>query len=404
VARTLLKGGTIIDGSGGTPLRNASIEFEDGKITLVGTAADFGLRGAGATVIDVTGMSVLPGFVNCHEHLDLHYSYGSWEHRSSQSSYYWTSRAARNALIALCEGVTTVRDVGSMGGSNLEVKRAIADGMLHGPRVLASGLAICTTGGHGVEISIEADGVDAVRKATRRILRAGADLIKLMASGGFIVSHGDDPMSPQFTVEEMRAAVDEAHSAARATTAHCHPPLGIQRAVEAGVDCIEHGALLDQRSAELMAKKGTYLVPTIGETIVLAERGETLGKPDWLIAKCKAESESRMQSFRYAVDAGVKIAVGTDTCDSVAEEVELMVRGGMTPMQGIVAATRTGAELAGLAAQTGTLARGKWADIVVVDGDPLADVKALSRIKQVFKEGVLYRPDELRPAIGRYPL
>jgi imidazolonepropionase-like amidohydrolase len=401
----VLKGGTLIDGTGAAPVRNATLEFENGKITAVGRTGEFGERAAQApTVIDVTGKTILPGFVNCHEHLDLHYSFGSWEHRSSQSSYYWTSRAARNALIALSEGVTTIRDVGSMGGSNIEVKRAIDDGMLHGPRSLASGLAICTTGGHGVEISIQVDGVDAVRRATRQILRSGADLIKIMASGGFIVSHGDDPMAPQFTVEELRAAVDEAHSAGRPTTAHCHPPLGIQRAVEAGVDCIEHGALLDQPSAELMAKNGTYLVPTIGETIVLAERGETLGKPDWLIAKCKAESASRMESFRFAVDAGVKIAGGTDTCDSMADEVELMIRGGMSPMQAIVAATRTGAELAGLGAQTGTLASGKWADIIVVEGDPIADVKALSRIELVFKEGALYRPAELRPAIGRYPL
>jgi imidazolonepropionase-like amidohydrolase len=224
-----------------------------------------------------------------------------------------------------------------------------------------------------------------------------------MASGGFIVRHGDDPMSPQFTVDEMRAVVDEAHSAGRPTTAHCHPPLGIKRAVEAGVDCIEHGALLDEPSAQIMAKNGVYLVPTIGETIVLAERGEALGKPDWLIAKCKAESESRMRSFAYAVEAGVKIAVGTDTCDSVADEIELMIRGGMTPMQAIVAATRTGAELAGLGAETGTLSTGKWADVIVVDGDPLVDVQALKRIKLVFKQGVLYRPEELRPAIGRYP-
>lgn len=403
--RVVLRGGTLIDGTGAEPIRDSVVQFEDGKITAVGSVRDFGESGLdGAEVIDVTGQTVMPGLINCHQHLDNRHGYGSYQSRAAQSLPYLVARAARNALLDLQEGVTTIRDVASRFGTNLELKKAINDGMLLGPRVVACGQPIAMTGGHGWELCIEADGVDAVRAAARKLLKSGADLIKCMASGGFISIGVDQPWSPQLTLEEMRAAFDEAHKAGKPTTVHAHPPQAIKWAVEAGVDCIEHGALMDQETAELLANRGIYLVPTLGESYVIAHRGAEYGRPAWLSELCRAKLEERSSRFGYAVAAGVKMAVGTDVIGTMAEEMRLMVEGGLSPMDVIVAATRNGAEVCQLLDQTGTVETGKWADIIVIDGDPLTDLSALERVKLVFKEGVLYRPELLAAATGKHPL
>lgn len=404
--KTVLRGGTLIDGTDAPPVPDGAMRIEDGKIVAVGAAADFGESASeGAEVIDVSGQTIMPGLINCHEHLDLHHSYGSYMERVAQPTTYWLARAFRNALLALREGVTTVRDLGSKEGDSVHLKKAINDGMILGPRVLTCNIPIAMTGGYAWYACIEADGVDGMRKAVRQLLKSGADLIKCMASGGLLVEGSNLSWSLQFTVEEMRAAFDEAHKAGKLTTVHCSPPQAIQWAVEAGVDCIEHGTLLDQATAELLARKGVALVPTLGESWVIGERGEEHGRPHWLIEMARARLEDVRRSFGYAVEAGVKIVVGTDTSDTMAEEMQLMVeKGGMSPMKVLVAATRDAAEVCGLSEQTGTLEAGKWADVIVLDGNPLDDLTALSRVKLVFKEGVLYQPEALTGAIGRHPL
>ncbi|MCZ7570341.1 MAG: amidohydrolase family protein [Ardenticatenaceae bacterium] len=404
-AKTVVRGGTLIDGTGAAPVSDGVVVIENGRIAAVGARADFGENGFdGAEVIDVRGKTIMPGLINCHQHLDNRHGYGSYQTRAAQPLPYLVARAARNALLDLQEGVTTIRDVASRFGTNLHVKKAIEDGMIVGPRVVACGQPIAMTGGHGWELCIEADGEDAVRHAARQLLKSGADLIKCMASGGFISIGVDQPWSPQLTAAEMRAAFDEAHNAGKPTTVHAHPPAAIQRAVEAGVDCIEHGALIDEASAELLAQKGIPLVPTLGESYVIAHRGEEFGRPAWLAELCRKKLEDRSRHFGYAIAAGVKMAVGTDVIGTMAEEIRLMVEGGLRPMDVLVAATRNGAEVCALLDQTGTLEPGKWADAIVLAGNPLEDLGALEHVELVFKEGVLYRPEALAAATGKHPL
>jgi imidazolonepropionase-like amidohydrolase len=401
----VLRGGMLIDGTGAPPIPIGAVRFGDKKIVAVGAEADFGTSGfEGADVIDVQGQTILPGLINCHTHLDNRYGLESFQVRAEQPLAYLMARAARNALIDLQEGVTTVRFIAYRHMNHIPFKQAIEEGMILGPRIVACGPPIAMTGGHAWQICVEADGPDAVRRVARQQLKEGVDVIKCMASGGFVSRGTDLPWSPQLTVEEMRAAFDEAHKAGKPTTVHAHPPQAIQWAVEAGVDCIEHGGLIDQETAELLARQGIWLVPTLGEGWVAAYHGEEYGLDRWLIEACQANLEDRGQRFGYAIQAGVKMAVGTDVWPSMAKEMQLMAEGGLKPMDVLVAATHHGAEVCGLGDQTGTLEAGKWADAIVLDGNPLEDMTALSRVKLVFKEGILYQPDALAAATGRYPL
>ncbi|MCZ7570347.1 MAG: amidohydrolase family protein [Ardenticatenaceae bacterium] len=401
----VLRGGRVIDGTGAPPIPDGIVVIEGSRIRAVGAAGDFGeSRFDGAELIDVGGRTVMPGLINCHQHLDARHGYGPYQVRAAQPLPYLVTRAVRNALLDLQEGVTTVRDMSSKAGSSLQVRQAIHDGLLIGARVVACGQAIAMTGGHGHARAIEADGEDAVRHAARRLLKAGADFIKCMASGGFISLGVDQPWSPQLSTEEMRAGFDEAHAASKLTTVHAHPPSAIRRAVAAGVDCIEHGALIDPPTAELLATRGIPLVPTLAESWVIAQRGEEFGRPRWLVELNRGKLDERMQRYGYAVAAGVKMAVGTDVIGTMAEEMQLMAEGGLTSMDVLTAATRNGAEVCGLLGETGTLEGGKWADVIVVDGNPLEDLRALERVHLVFKGGKRYHPDQLAAATGRNPL
>jgi imidazolonepropionase-like amidohydrolase len=239
------------------------------------------------------------------------------------------------------------------------------------------------TGGHGHWVGREADGPDDVRKAVREQLRAGADCIKLIATGG-VMTPGVDPRSPQFTEEEMRAGVEEAHKAFRVVGAHAQATEGIKNAVRAGVDSIEHGIYLDDEAVALMRERGTVLVPTLIAPVQISRHGIAAGVPAFMVEKSDRVQSVHRESFTRALHAGVRIAMGTDAGTPFnrhganAEELALMVAAGMTPAQALVAATRTAAELLGLAEQTGTLAPGKQADLLVVEGDPLSEIGVLS--------------------------
>ena len=401
--RLVVRGATIIDGTGREPIRDGVLVAEGERITRVGAAGDFGsadLNGTGTRVVDATGKWIIPGMINLHEHLDNHRGTNTFQARAAQPPLWLIQRSARNALMSLIMGVTTVRDMGSKGATNITVRDAINAGQILGPRVYACGSPISMTGGHASEICIEADGVDAVRLAAREMLKKGADVIKVMASGGFVAQGRDQPWSPQLTFEEMQAAIDEAHKAGKPTGAHCHPTEAIKTVVEAGVDTIEHGMLMDREAAEAMEKRGVYLIPTMDEAFMLAEFGEELGRPKWLIEACKEKSQHIPEVISYAVRGGVKLGVGTDVAGEMGREMSHLMAAGLNAMEAIIAGTRHGAEVLRLQDELGTLEAGKLADLVVLPDNPLEDILACDRATLVVKGGAVYDPAQLRAALG----
>jgi imidazolonepropionase-like amidohydrolase len=404
---TILKNGILIDGSGQDPIPNAVVVIRGDRIEAAGPLAEFDpatFEGSDHEVIDVGGKVVMPGLINCHEHLDERWGVGPYQVRAMEPLTRKLLRAVRNALLSLQEGTTMIRDAGGKEGLGLALKKEIAEGLILGPRIVTCGEPIGMTGGHGWEIQIEADGADEVRKATRKLLKAGVDFIKLMASGGHIEQSKDQPWSAQLSEEEMRAAFEEAKKAGKKTTVHAHPPVAIKAAIAAGVDCIEHGGLMDRETAELMAREGVFLVPTLAEGWVIAERGLELGRPAWLVESCRERLESRIKKFGLAAQAGVKMTVGTDVAGSMAQEMELMQEGGLSAMEVLVAATHNGAELCDILDEAGTLEVGKSADVIVIDGNPLKDMRDMRKVDLVFKQGQMYRPADLAKTIGVYPL
>jgi imidazolonepropionase-like amidohydrolase len=366
--------------------------------------ADFGETGVkDAEVFDLQGRTIIPGLINCHQHLDQRHGWYTLPMRAAQPQAYSVARAVRNCLLDLQEGVTTVRYLDYKYVNSVPIRQAIQDGVILGPHIVSCGPPLAVTGGHAWHICIEVNGVDAVRQAVRCLIKEGVDVIKLIARGGYPRDESQ-PWLPQFTAEEMRAAFEEAHNSGKLTTINAHSPFEVRLAVEAGVDCIEHGGKLDPPTAELLARKGIWLVPTLGETWMTAFHGEEFKLPQSDIDKCREGLTDQMQAFACAVAAGVKMPVGTNMWPPFAKEMELMVEGGMSRQDVLVSATRYGAEVCGLRDKTGTLEVGKWADVIVLDGNPLQDLGAMSRVKMVFKGGVLYRPEALAAGTGKYPM
>jgi imidazolonepropionase-like amidohydrolase len=392
---------TLIDGTGSDPRLGISVVVEDGRITHVKSAG--WLKGRrNATTIDCEGRFLLPGLTDAH----VHFSATEPDGRATRPLAAFALRAAGFIEETLDQGFTTVRDAGGLDPAWAQV---VAKGLLRGPRILPSGAFLSQTGGHGdwraphqdtiehgvgglVAGFIICDGVDEVRKATRDQLRRGATQIKVMASGG--AASPTDPIdATQFSVEELRAAVDEARVRDTYVLAHAYHPKSIANCLEAGVRSIEHGNLLDEGTARGMAKEGAFLVPTLVTYEVLSERGEALGMASSSVEKIRYVGASGEDSIRIAMEAGVRIGSGSDLLGEPmrekARELALQARV-MGPMGAIVAATRTNAELFGLADRIGTVEEGKQADLIVVDGDPLADIAVLtepSHIRTVIKEG-----------------
>ena len=264
---------------------------------------------------------------------------------------------------------------------------------MQGPGIVAAGRNLCMTGGHGWTMGWECDGPDACRKAAREELKAGVDVIKIMATGG-VMTPGVEPGSPQLTEEEMRAAIEEAHKAGRKTATHAQGNTGIKNALRAGIDSIEHGCYLDEESIGMMLKNGTYLVPTLAAPRNIVDYGVENGVPEYAVKKSLVVMDNHIRSFQDAYKAGVKIAMGTDSGtpfnshSGSAFEMQLMVEAGMAPGDAIVAATRNAAECLDILERTGTLEVGKAADIIALPGDPLLDIKALKTVEDVFKDGV----------------
>ena len=405
-ARYALTGGTLIDGSGKPPARNMTVLVDGRKIAAVGPSDRTSVP-ADIPIYDLTGRTLMPGLIDGHVHLL------SYAGEGQRDIHLWNVltfveeqaiHAAGNAVKALQAGVTTVRD---MAGSRPEisVKHAVDDFVIPGARVVSAGF-VGMTAGHGdmfVPACIDrrlwrtADGPDECRKLVREYARDGSDLIKICTSGG-VLSLGDAVGWRNYTLEEARVIVDEAHALGKRVAAHAHTRASILLALDAGVDTIEHGSDLDERLVERMIKQETWLCPTLTITEFVITRGEARGIPREAIEKGRPVRERRAESMLIAYRAGVKIFMGTDSCNTMpfglhAWELELMQRQmGMSPLEAITVSTSRAADALGIGTMTGTIEPGKWADLLVVDGDPLADLKILqdqAQLLGVFRDGRL---------------
>jgi imidazolonepropionase-like amidohydrolase len=391
-----IRAGRLLDVKTGKTLTNQTIIIQGDKIAQVGAVDQFIPRDA--TVIELPNATVLPGLIDAHTHLTMTTNFGY--SRLAISVPRQALNGARNARVTLDAGFTTVRNVGADGFSDVALRDAINAGDVPGPRMLVSGPALSITGGHGdnnllpfeyhAESDGVADGVDGVRQLVRRNIKYGSDLIKFMASGG-VLSKGDNPQASQYTQEEMKAIVEEAHRLGRKVAAHAHGAQAIRWASEAGVDSIEHGSYIDDAAIVAMKKNGTYLVPTLYLADWFLENAEKIGTPPDLIAKGREVMPAARKNVAHAFAAGVKVGFGTDAAvyphGLNAHEFAAMVKLGLTPLQAIQAATINDADLLGWSDKVGTIEPGKWADIVAVDGDPLTDVTTLERVKFVMKGG-----------------
>lgn len=402
-----IKAALVIDGTGAAPITNGVVIVTGDKITAVGPAASVRIP-EGAVVKDLGNATVMPGFIDAHTHLIMRVL-GDPEGNNARFRDYDSFGAilgVTHAEKTLRAGFTTVRNVGAGNFDDLALRKAINDGWIIGPRMLTAGHSLGITGGHCDENGYKpgvadgdfktgiADGVDAVRAAVRYQIKYGADVIKTCATGG-VLSEGDAVGVTQYSYEELAAMVDEANKHDRKVAAHAHGTEGIKIATRAGVASIEHGSFLDDEGAKMMAEKGTYLVPTLmaGETVErLAKSGVLRGLRG---EKALAAAAAMRNAIRIAVRHNVKIALGTDSGviehGTNGHEFTLLVEwGGMKPLDVIVAGTLNGARLLGVDRYTGSLEPGKFADIVALPGNPLADVKLMERPSMVMKYGTIY--------------
>jgi imidazolonepropionase-like amidohydrolase len=396
----LIKAGKLIDVRAGRVLTDQSILIEGDRIKQVGAYGSVQAP-SGARMIDLSNATVLPGLIDCHTHLTGdpgHNGYESLGISVPRQALY----GAKNARLTLEAGFTTVRNVGAGGYSDVALRDAINAGDVPGPRIDASGPAIGVTGGHMDNSLLApeyhhsadgiADGVPAVIAKVREEVKYGADVIKIAASGG-VLSKGDSPEATQFSDEEIRAIVVEAHRLGRKVAAHAHGAAGIKQAVAAGVDSIEHGSFIDAEAIRLMKEKGTYLVPTLYLADWFIENYQRLRVPEFMVEKAKVVMPAARRNIEAAFKAGVKVAFGTDAAvyphGLNAHEFAVMVKLGLTPMQSIQAATVNAADLLGWSDRVGSIEPGRFADIVAVSGDPIQDVTQLEHPLFVMKGGVV---------------
>lgn len=390
---------TVVDGTDADPLTRGVVVVEGDRIAAVGTESAVRVP-RGARSYDADGGTVIPGLVNLHDHIarkGLRQPSTTLSFRDegklllSEPYEFLALHTASNVLKELRSGVTTIRDFGLPGASAVAMKRAINAGLLPGPRLVIAVNPVCTTGGHAYQWSREADGPDDVRKAVREQIRAGADCIKLMASGGLIGFPDEDPDVPELTPDELRAGIEEAKKHHKRTAAHAYPVQAIKNAVEAGIDSIEHGVYMNEECIALMKERGTDYVPTISGIAHLPHQFESIGRHDLYQELLQRVMQPFGQGIRMAVEAGLRVGTGSDTAGELVEELEILQEvGGMTNLQAIRAATRVSSEIIGLEQTIGTLEVGKSADLVVVAGQPLDRLDDLRRPRWVVRSGQVF--------------
>jgi len=397
--RVAIKAGRMLDVKTGSVATGVVILVERDRIVSVGKTVP-----TDAAVIDLSNEFVMPGMVDCHAHIlgNLKdFTPGSTLRMSSAKATVW---GIRNLQVWLDHGFTSLRDAGEpdQGYGQLALRDSIKEGLIVGPRMVSAGSFISVSGGHGDADFLApdqamprrpniADTVDQVAIAVRRDIKYGADWIKLMATGGVIDLQSDFNVQ-ELSDEQMARAVEIAHRAGRQVMAHAEGTQGIKAAVRAGVDSIEHGTMLDDEGAALMAKSGTWLVPTLFTFQHGVEIGTELGVDPITLAKGKAILSYQQPAFACALKAHLKIAVGIDESpEYLPQELEALVRGGMTPLQVLQAATMNGAELIGMTKDIGSIEAGKYADIIAVKADPLKDINAMEQVAFVMKGGAVLR-------------
>ena len=393
----IIRSTRVIDGTGRT-IERATVVIRGSRIVAVGPDRDVSIPDR-ATKIDGRGLSVLPGLIDCHVHLCLGAEPDVVDAITKETSALILLKSSRAARQTLESGFTTVRDVGSRDHSIFTLQEAIGRGLVPGPRIVAAGLAICMVGGHARFIGQEVEGVQQVRAVVRAQIAAGASVIKVIASGG-VLTPGTSPDQAQMTEEELQAAVEEAQRAGRKVAAHAHGSSGMKNAVRAGVHSIEHATLMDEEAAAMMKRQGVFMVPTLSALATTAACRPGCGIPENALDKAKAMTKRHAVSFKNAVRDGIPIAMGTDAGTPFnfhgenAQELERMVSFGMSPMQAILASTSAAARLIGIQDQVGTIEKGKLADLLLFEGNPLRRIDLLrdrSRIIGVMQSGRFVR-------------
>ncbi len=408
----LLQNVNVIDGTGADLQPGLDVLVSGGRISAMGPAGSFTVNAAETLVFTLNGMTLLPGLIDCHVHL---FADAGPEGRLNTDELpgFALLRAAYHARRTLEAGITTVRDCGGQSHMEFALRQAIAAGYCRGPRLLLAGrlLSMTSAGAEAFNgMYREADGADEVRKAAREQLKAGADVIKVMATGA-VMTPGEQPGASQFTFEELCAAAEEAHKAGRKVAAHAHGSAGILTAVLAGTDTIEHGSLLCEspEAIQRMAERGVFLVPTLA-TSAMTTHCDLI--PDFMAENDRNLGDAPQRSVRAALAAGIPIAMGTDAGvpfvmhGDNAIELVLMVEAGLTPIQSIVASTSNAAYALGLQHEIGTVEVGKCADLLVIDGNPLDDITVVTRkecLRLVMHKGQIVTAEPQFAAVQAQP-
>jgi imidazolonepropionase-like amidohydrolase len=402
---TAIRAGKLVDPDSGKILTDQIIVIRDSQIEKVGKGIEIP---AGATVVDLTRMTVLPGLIDCHTHLADGAHDGEPMGQFKKIAAQVALESVPNARVMLESGFTTVRDVGAYRAlGDIALRDAINRGDIVGPRMFVAGAYVTISGGAGAATGLapdiqlpwdlhygEANSPWEVRKVVRQLAHDGVDHIKVLSSGA-VLTHGSNPKSQEFTPEELQAIVDEANHFGLRVEAHAHSPEGIKNAIRAGVASVEHATMIDDEGIALAKQHGTYLDMDIYDEECIQEGGRKGNVPKDFLEHDAQLGQIQRDNFRKAVNAGVKMSFGTDAgvCPygTSGKQFAFMVKYGMTPMQAIQAATSSAADLLGHSSEIGSIKPGKFADIIAVSGDPLADVSTLENVKFVMKDGKIYK-------------
>ena len=372
----------MIDGISDTPKKDQLITIEDDKITSI---EDY--HKTEDEVIEVN--TITPGFFNCHVHIMYPVGFGANKEFTLMEKAFYAQKHCKEYLQS---GVTFIRVVGTEENYDLQIKEAIQNDVIQGPHMYCAGKMICMTGGHGWQEGIEADGKDACLKAVRTQLKAGVDLIKMMATGG-VMTKGVEPGNAQFTVDEMKIMVEEAHKAGRKTATHAQGLQGIKNALYAGVDSIEHGCFLDGECLELMKQQNTFLVPTLCAPQCIIDKGVENGVAKYAVDKTLKVKDAHVESVKKAYDKGIQIALGTDAGtpfnyhNNTAYEMELLARLNIPNIDILKIATINSAKCVGVEKDYGSIEVGKQADLICLEENPLENISNVRKINRVIQSG-----------------